>query len=76
MSDKMTPIPFSSLLNTLRSEYGASGTLFGVTPSWRGEPSKQLSLFGENLEVPLGPAAPHPAGPEHHRGLRGGRPVL
>ena len=60
MSDRMTPIPFSSLLNTLRSEYGASGTLFGVTPSWRGEPSKQLSLFGENLEVPLGPAAgPH-----------------
>ena len=32
MSDRMTPIPFSSLLNTLRSEYGASGTLFGGLP--------------------------------------------
>lgn len=60
MSDKMRPIPFAVLLDWMLREYAASGSVFGVPPGFRGEAGHTLPLFGEKLEVPVGPAAgPH-----------------
>jgi len=60
MSDRMRPIPIVSLLDGILREYAMSGTVFGVEPGFRGEEGHTLSLFGEAMETPIGPAAgPH-----------------
>ncbi|MBQ9345801.1 MAG: putative selenate reductase subunit YgfK, partial [Oscillibacter sp.] len=58
MSDIMRPIPFGQLMDWALGEYHASGTVFGVPkgPAYGGT----RPIFGERVEVPLGPAAgPH-----------------
>ncbi len=56
MSEKMSPIPFRSLMNWVVSEYAAGGEIFGVhTPYYAG--GKSLPIFGERIETPYGPAA-------------------
>lgn len=56
----MRPIPFAVLLDGILREHAMSGAVFGITPGFRGDPGHMLSLFGETVEVPLGPAAgPH-----------------
>ncbi len=61
MSERMTPIPFEKLMRWLLAEHEANGAAFGVpAPYVVKDPSKTLSLFGERLENPFGPAAgPH-----------------
>ena len=60
MSDIMTPIPFSKLVIWMMEEYQKSGTVFGVHKPYRAEAKNNRSIFGRNLETPVGPAAgPH-----------------
>ena len=59
MSDRMTPIPFSDLMNWILEEH-KSGSVFGVRRPFYAAKGKSLELFGERLETPFGPAAgPH-----------------
>lgn len=59
MSDRMTPIPFSELMNWVLEEQ-KQGSVFGVRRAFVPKQDKLLSLFGEKLETPFGPAAgPH-----------------
>lgn len=60
MSDKMIPIPYSELLNWILQEKKTKGTVFGVHKPFVKQDDRTLSLFGEKLETPFGPAAgPH-----------------
>ena len=56
MSDRMTPIPFRELMEWVLSEY-KTGSVFGVKRAYRPIPGRMLSIFGEHLETPFGPAA-------------------
>ncbi|MEG1524896.1 MAG: putative selenate reductase subunit YgfK [Clostridia bacterium] len=59
MSDRMTPIPFDSLMNWILEEH-SHGAVFGVRRPFIADGEKVLNLFGEHLETPFGPAAgPH-----------------
>lgn len=59
MSDKMTPIPFSNLMEWVLEEQ-KKGTVFGLHRPFRADPSKTYTIFGRKLETPFGPAAgPH-----------------
>ena len=58
MSDRMTPVPFGSLMNWILTEH-EQGSVFGVQRPFAA-PGKALDLFGEHIETPFGPAAgPH-----------------
>ncbi|MGK0550747.1 putative selenate reductase subunit YgfK [Enterococcus faecalis] len=60
MSDIMYPISIDSLLHWILKEYKNEGTIFGIRKFYRANPAKELSLFGEKMETPCGPAAgPH-----------------
>ncbi len=56
MSEKMTPIPFRSLMNWVTTEYADSGRMFGVHKGYKAA-GKSLPIFGERIETPFGPAA-------------------
>ena len=56
MSDRMTPIPFRELMEWVLREY-KTGSVFGVKRPFRPVPGKLLSIFGETMETPFGPAA-------------------
>ena len=59
MTDLMTPIPFAQLMRWILAERQA-GSVFGLHRAFQSAPGKLLSLFGERLETPFGPAAgPH-----------------
>ncbi|HHJ52137.1 MAG TPA: putative selenate reductase subunit YgfK, partial [Caldithrix abyssi] len=62
MSDKMTPIPFSSFLDWMFQEYTRNQTIFGLSRHkffYKKNPDG-IRIFDEYLETPLGPAAgPH-----------------
>lgn len=59
MSDRMTPIPFAELMNWILEEQKC-GSVFGVRRAFVPHKDKLLSIFGEKLETPFGPAAgPH-----------------
>lgn len=57
MSDIMTCMPFSQLLHWIRTEHDEKGTVFGVHRPYTARPQQNLTLFGRNLETPIGPAA-------------------
>lgn len=60
MSDIMHPISIEALLNWIFSEYQQDGTIFGIRKFYHADPTKTISLFGEKMETPCGPAAgPH-----------------
>lgn len=60
MSDIMRPIPFGSLMNWILAERKQKSQVFGVARPFVMTGEKTLSLFGEKLETPFGPAAgPH-----------------
>ncbi|MCT4713340.1 putative selenate reductase subunit YgfK [Enterobacteriaceae bacterium H11S18] len=62
MSDIMRPIPFSELLHRMFAEYAANRSIFGIpeTEFYLRDPSRQLTIFGETCDTPVGPAAgPH-----------------
>ena len=56
MSEKMYPIPFSSLMNWVVTEYATEGKIFGIYKTYRAD-GKSLPIFGERIETPFGPAA-------------------
>lgn len=62
MSDIMRPIPFGELLNRMFAEYEENRSIFGIpeTEFYPRNPGKQLTIFGETCDTPVGPAAgPH-----------------
>ncbi len=60
MSDKMRQIPFGQLMDWALTEYEQSGSIFGIKKLYKYSGGKTLSIFGETLETPFGPAAgPH-----------------
>ncbi|MFD1670833.1 putative selenate reductase subunit YgfK [Agrilactobacillus yilanensis] len=60
MSDIMRPISIEALLEWILEEYKRNGTIFGVRKFFQADPNKKISLFGEEMETPVGPAAgPH-----------------
>jgi putative selenate reductase len=60
MSDIMRPISIDALLDWITSEYKNDKTIFGIRKFYKANPDKTMSLFGEKMETPLGPAAgPH-----------------
>lgn len=60
MGDRMTPIPFHNLMDWILTEKKESNRVFGVKRPFVKEKNQTLSIFGEKLETPFGPAAgPH-----------------
>lgn len=57
MSERMTPIPFDRLINWAVTEYKSTGKMFGVQRPYIKKDNKTLSIFGESMETPFGPAA-------------------
>ncbi len=56
MGDRMTPIPFGDLMEWILEEKKKRGTVFGVRRQYQADPGKALSIFGEKIETPFGPA--------------------
>lgn len=60
MSDIMRPISIDALLDWVMKEYRKTGNIFGIRKFFKMESAKELSLFNEQMETPIGPAAgPH-----------------
>ncbi|MCL2425294.1 MAG: putative selenate reductase subunit YgfK [Oscillospiraceae bacterium] len=60
MSDKMRPLPFGQLMTWALDEYWTEGSIFGVPKFFKYNSDNNHEIFGENLELPFGPAAgPH-----------------
>lgn len=60
MSDRMTPIPFSRLVNWILEEEKTKGTIFGIKHPYKAEEKYKREIFGRKMETPIGPAAgPH-----------------
>lgn len=60
MSDKMTPIPFSNLIEWILEERKTKGTVFGINRPYICVNDHEWRVFGGKLETPFGPAAgPH-----------------
>jgi len=62
MSDQMTPIPFSDLLNWITEEYKEKKSVFGIPENkfLHINQSKSFQIFDEMCSAPIGPAAgPH-----------------
>jgi len=62
MSDKMTQIPFSKLIDWVLTEFKQSRTIYGIPEAkfFKKTNDQNLRLFGEIMETPVGPAAgPH-----------------
>lgn len=57
MSERMTPIAFDKLINHAATEYAAEGSMFGVHRPYMKKDGRTLSIFGETMETPFGPAA-------------------
>lgn len=58
MGDVMRPIPFEQLLERMFSEYQQSRSIFGIPESqfYRRNPARQMRVFGEVCDTPVGPA--------------------
>ena len=60
MSDVMRQIPFGRLMDWVLTEYEEENSVFGIKKFYRKTGGEVLEIFGEKLELPLGPAAgPH-----------------
>ena len=62
MGDIMRPVPFSELVNRIFDEYRNQKSIFGISEEYffRKSTDAKFNIFGENCDVPLGPAAgPH-----------------
>lgn len=62
MSDIMRPVPFTELLMRIFSELKENGSIFGLPSAqfYREEAAENFSVWGENCQTPVGPAAgPH-----------------
>lgn len=62
MGDLMRPVSFSELVKRMFSEYRKDGSIFGIHKDqfFQKTNGRNLEIFGERCETPLGPAAgPH-----------------
>jgi len=60
MSDRMTPIPFSQLVEWILEEEKSKGAVFGIRRPYQADKKYNRTIFGRTLETPVGPAAgPH-----------------
>lgn len=60
MSDRMHPIPFSSLVDWALTEWSQQGTVFGCQKTYHATAQQSIPYAGRQLELPLGVAAgPH-----------------
>lgn len=62
MGDIMRPVPFKALLTRIFDEYQESRSIFGIPEKqfYRKNDDRQIKVFNESCETPLGPAAgPH-----------------
>lgn len=60
MGDRMTPMPFGQLIDWVLTEQKTKGTVFGLHKPYQAKEAYNRTIFGRNLETPLGPAAgPH-----------------
>lgn len=60
MGDRMTPMPFSQLVEWVLKEKKKKGTVFGVYRPYQADLNNAREIFGRPLESPIGPAAgPH-----------------
>ena len=57
MSDIMTPMPFGQLVDWILDEHKNHGTVFGERKAYVADQKNNRTIFGRNLETPLGPAA-------------------
>ena len=59
MSEIMRPLPFRELMDRALSEYGRSKSVFGIREEkfYRNKSGKRVSLFGRDIDSPIGPAA-------------------
>lgn len=58
MSEKMTPIPFDKLITWMLEEYRSKCSVFWIDKSkFYSSNEPKLSMFGDSLGTPLGPAA-------------------
>lgn len=53
----MTCMPFSKLLDWIRTEHKKRGSVFGVRYPYRADERNAQKIFGRSLETPIGPAA-------------------
>lgn len=60
MGDRMTPISFPQLVSWVLGEHKTKGTVFGIHKPYKAISNYGRTIFGRNLETPVGPAAgPH-----------------
>ena len=60
MSDIMTCMPFGQLVDWVLQEKKSQDTVFGVHRPYTADAKNDMTIFGRNLETPVGPAAgPH-----------------
>lgn len=60
MSEKMFPLSIRELLKRMTEDHRSTKGVFGVTSAFSADREKTLPIFGEKLEIPVGPAAgPH-----------------
>ncbi|MEY8352420.1 putative selenate reductase subunit YgfK [Lachnospiraceae bacterium 54-53] len=60
MGDRMTPMPFSQLVEWIVREQENRETVFGVYRPYKADKKNNRKIFGRTLETPVGPAAgPH-----------------
>ena len=60
MSEVMTPMSFEQLVDWILQEKKKSGTVFGQHRAYRADGMYHRTMFGRDLEAPIGPAAgPH-----------------
>lgn len=60
MGDRMTPMPFSQLVEWIMKEQETKGYVFGVYRPYKANARNNRKLFNRTLETPIGPAAgPH-----------------
>jgi len=60
MGDRMSPIPFSQLVEWVLEEQQTKGTVFGIHRPYKADAKFDRTIFGRKLETPVGPAAgPH-----------------
>ena len=60
MSEVMTPMSFEQLVDWILQEKKKSGTVFGQHRAYRADGMYHRTMFGRDLETPIGPAAgPH-----------------
>ena len=57
MSEKMTCMSFGQLMDWVLTEHKEKGTVFGVHRAYQADTTKDMEIFGRNLETPIGPAA-------------------